>query len=80
MVAILVHIYFFIHMANGCTRRECWCTPLPCGAPRPMIFLSCLVSFSLLSGFYSQAYPEHMADRLQIPFGRLTFAKGYSTL
>ena len=20
------------------TRRECWCTPLPLGAPRPMIF------------------------------------------
>lgn len=21
-----------------CTRRECWYTPLPCGAPRPMSF------------------------------------------
>jgi hypothetical protein len=43
-------------------------------------FLLCLVSFSLLSGFCSQAHPEHMAERLQIPSGRLTFAKGYSTL
>lgn len=29
-------------------------------------FLLCLVSFSLLSGFCSQAHPEHMAERLQI--------------
>ncbi|MFK2131804.1 hypothetical protein ACIXHU_21225, partial [Bacteroides fragilis] len=43
-------------------------------------FLLCLVSFSLLSGFCSQAHPEHMAERLQIPSRRLTFAKGYSTL
>ena len=45
MVAILVHIFFFTYIPNGCTRRECWCTPLPCGAPRPMIFYRALYSF-----------------------------------
>ena len=35
---------------NGCTRRECWYTPLPCGAPRPMSFLCCS-GHVLLCGF-----------------------------
>lgn len=65
---------------NGCTRRECWCTPLPCSAPRPMIFYCALCPFPFCPAFCSQAHPEHMAERLQIPSGRLTFAKGYSTL
>jgi len=35
------------NMANGCTRRDGWSRPLPCGAPRPMSFLWCFVRILL---------------------------------
>ena len=38
------------NMANGCTRRDGWSRPLPCGAPRPMSFLWCS-GHVLLCGF-----------------------------
>ena len=34
MLCSNLELYPFYRMY--CTRRECWCTPLPCGVPRPM--------------------------------------------
>ena len=80
MVAILVHIFFFTYIPNGCTRRECWCTPLPYGAPRPMSLVVFMCLFPLCPAPDGQPIPVHIIDRLQIPSGRLNFVKGYSTL
>ncbi|WP_373232634.1 MULTISPECIES: hypothetical protein, partial [Bacteroidaceae] len=46
---------------NGCTRRECWCTPLPCSAPRPMIFYCALCPFP----FCPASVPKHIRNTWQ---------------
>lgn len=46
---------------NGCTRRECWCTPLPCSAPRPIIFYCALCPFP----FCPASVPKHIRNTWQ---------------